>query len=90
MNLSTKPRPRRSSRHLKPDVAAALAWLRQHSSPKVRAGLARYGLPSAKALGVPVGTIQKLGKLLGKDHELAEALWITDVYEARLLEIASI
>jgi len=47
--------------------------------------MARFGLPSAKALGVRVGDIQKLGRQLGKDQELAEALWKTDVYEVRLL-----
>jgi 3-methyladenine DNA glycosylase AlkD len=79
------PRPARSRAQLKTDVAAALAWLKKNSSAKVRDGMARYGLPSDKALGVAVGTIQKLGKQLGQDHELAAALWDTDVYEARLL-----
>ena len=78
-------RPPRSASRLKADVAAALAWLKKNSSAKVRDGMARYGLPADKALGVSVGNIQKLGKQLGKDHALAEALWATDVYEARLL-----
>lgn len=47
--------------------------------------MARYGLPSDKALGVSVGDIQKLGKKLGRSQALAEALWDTDIYEARLL-----
>ena len=55
------------------------------SSAKIRAGLARYGIPSDKALGIGVGDIQKYGKRLGKSQALAEALWKTDVYEARLL-----
>lgn len=63
----------------------ALDWLKRHSSRKVRDGMARYGLPSDKALGVGVGEIQKYGKQLGKSQALAEALWVTDVYEARLL-----
>jgi 3-methyladenine DNA glycosylase AlkD len=79
------PKPKRSAARLKADVAAALAWLKKNSSAKVRDGMARYGLPADKALGVPVGTIQKLGRELGKDHQLAEALWATEVYEARLL-----
>jgi 3-methyladenine DNA glycosylase AlkD len=79
------PRPPRTKAQLQADVTAALAWLKKNSSPQVRAGMTRYGLPNDSALGVPVGTIQKLGKQLGKDHELAGALWTTDVYEARLL-----
>src|SRR4051812_15473489 len=47
--------------------------------------MTRYGLPNDKALGVAVGEIQKLGKKLGRNQALAEALWATDVYEARLL-----
>lgn len=80
-----KSRTSRTSVQLKNEVGAALGWLKKNSSQKVRDGMARYGLPSDKALGVSVGTIQKLGKELGKDHELAMALWETDVYEARLL-----
>ncbi len=63
----------------------ALAELKRLSSPKVRDGMARYGLPNDKAWGVGVGDIQKLGKRIGKSQALAEALWATDVYEARLL-----
>ena len=69
----------------KPDVAAAVAWLKRNRSPKVRDGMARYGLPSDKALGVGVGALQKYGRQLGPDQALAEALWETDIYEARLL-----
>lgn len=54
-------------------------------SAKVRAGLARYGLPSDKALGIGVGAIQQYGKRLGRDQALADDLWKTDIYEARLL-----
>jgi 3-methyladenine DNA glycosylase AlkD len=66
-------------------VADALAWLKKHSKKSIRAGLARYAIPSDKALGVLMGDIQKLAKQLGRDHALALALWKTDVYEARML-----
>ena len=62
-----------------------LAELKKLSSAKVREGMTRYGLPNDKALGVAVGDIQQLGKKLGRNQALAEALWATDVYEARLL-----
>jgi len=66
-------------------VNFAIAKLKKLSSKSTRDGMARYGLPSDNALGVPVGKIQKLGKELGRDHELAEALWQTGIYEARML-----
>ena len=47
--------------------------------------MARYGLPSEKAFGVPVGVIKTLGKQLGTSHSLAAALWETGWYEARIL-----
>lgn len=63
----------------------ALAELKRLASAKVRDGMTRYGLPSDKALGVSVGTIQQVAKKLGRSQELADLLWATDVYEARLL-----
>jgi 3-methyladenine DNA glycosylase AlkD len=68
-----------------PRVAEALAWLEKHSKKSVRDGMSRYAIPNDKALGVLMGDIQKLGKLLGRDHALALELWKTDVYEARML-----
>jgi 3-methyladenine DNA glycosylase AlkD len=63
----------------------AVAALKRLGSKVGRDGMARYGLPSAKAFGVPMNRIQKLAKSLGKDHALAEALWNTGWYEAQLL-----
>lgn len=70
---------------IQPDPTTALAELRRAASAKVRDGMARYGLPAEKALGVAVGTIQQIAKKLGRSQALAEALWQTEVYEARLL-----
>lgn len=67
------------------DVRSSLAWLKKHATRQTRDGMARYGLPSDNALGVPVGRIQQLAKEIGRSQELADALWKTGVYEARLL-----
>jgi 3-methyladenine DNA glycosylase AlkD len=63
----------------------ALAELKRLSSKKYLDGMPRYGLPTNRALGVPVGSIQALGKRIGKDQRLAVALWDSGWYEARLL-----
>src|SRR5215212_2560733 len=68
-----------------PRVAHALAWLKKHSSRSVRDGMSRYAIPNDHALGVKMGDIQKLARQLGRDHDLALALWKTGVYEARML-----
>ena len=47
--------------------------------------MARYGIPSDNAFGVSVADIRLLAKRLGRNHELAAALWDTGVYEARML-----
>lgn len=63
----------------------ALHQLRMSSSQAYRDGLARYAIPTERAFGVPMGSIQALAKRLGRDHELAAALWDSAWYEARLL-----
>lgn len=63
----------------------AIAELKRKGSAKVLAGYARYGITTSKALGLSMKEIQALGEKLGKDHALAEALWKSGWYEARLL-----
>ena len=67
------------------DVETVVASLERLANKRTRDGLARYGIPSDNALGVTIGAIQKLAKSVGRDHDLAEALWQTGWYEARLL-----
>ena len=47
--------------------------------------MARYAIPSHNALGVAMRDIKALGSKLGRNHDLAAALWATGVYEARVL-----
>ncbi|HEV2884717.1 MAG TPA: DNA alkylation repair protein [Pyrinomonadaceae bacterium] len=75
----------REGKSIDDQVRSALVWLRRHSSKSTRDGMARYAIPSDNALGVSVGNIRALGKQLGRNHELAAALWETGVYEARML-----
>ncbi len=67
------------------DAEGALGELKRLASKTTLAGMARYGIPSKNALGVPVGKIQQLAQRIGKSHTLALELWDTGVYEARLL-----
>ena len=67
-------------------VRETLAALEKKGTAKGRAGMARYGIAtSGRGLGVAMGEIQAIGKRLGKNPELANALWETRCYEARLL-----
>jgi len=77
--------PRAAPASLPPELASALAALEAHADPKTLAGMARYGLPTAGALGVAVGDIQRVAKLLGQHHALAAELWQSGIFEARML-----
>jgi 3-methyladenine DNA glycosylase AlkD len=69
----------------KADAATAVAWLRAQGDPAFKAGLARYGLPTEKAFGLSVATLKSYAKTLGRDHDLAVALWKTGWTDARML-----
>ncbi|HSQ21026.1 MAG TPA: DNA alkylation repair protein [Blastocatellia bacterium] len=45
----------------------------------------RYGIYTTKAFGVSMANMQKVARPLGRNHELAAALWDTGWYEARML-----
>ncbi len=77
--------PKRTQQPLQEEVQAALNWLKRHGSKRNRDGMARYAIVSANVLGVSVANIRVLAKKLGRNHELAHALWATGVYEARML-----
>lgn len=62
-----------------------IRWLKQHGTKRTLDGMARYGIPSTKAFGVTVGELKAHAKKIGKNHTLAQALWKSGWYEARLL-----
>ena len=67
-------------------VAEAIAALEERAEARIRDGLARYGIATSdRVIGVPMAGIQKVARLLGRDHGLAGELWTTGVYEARML-----
>jgi 3-methyladenine DNA glycosylase AlkD len=66
-------------------VRDVLAQLEHRGTKANRDGMARYGILAPKAFGVSVTDLKTMAKPLGKDHELALALWKTGWYEARML-----
>jgi 3-methyladenine DNA glycosylase AlkD len=60
-----------------------LEWLEREGTQATIDGMTRYGIPNDRAFGVSMGTMQALAKRVGKDHDLAAALWETRWYEAR-------
>ncbi len=62
-----------------------LHQLKELADPSRLNGMARYGIPVDRALGVSLPQIRSLAKEIGRDHPLAIALWATKVHEARML-----
>jgi 3-methyladenine DNA glycosylase AlkD len=61
------------------------SWLADHRSDRNIAGMARYGIRTDTALGIPNAELRPLARKLGRNHERALALWASGVREARLL-----
>jgi 3-methyladenine DNA glycosylase AlkD len=70
---------------LQDEVQAALTWLERKSTKRDRENLARFSISTNKFFGVSMANMKVLAKQLGRNHELAAALWDTGWYEARML-----
>ncbi|MEI6725427.1 MAG: DNA alkylation repair protein [Actinomycetes bacterium] len=66
-------------------LRAVMDELAGMASEANRAGMARYGIKTDDAFGVPVPELRRIAKGHRRDHELALALWQTGSHEARLL-----
>ncbi len=62
-----------------------LREMRALGSPAAVESMARFGIVSAKAFGIPTPAIRTIARRLGQDQTLAEQLWATGVFEARVL-----
>jgi len=66
-------------------VQAALTWLKSKSTKRDRENMVRFAISASKFFGVSMANMKILAKRLGRNHELAAALWDTGWYEARML-----
>lgn len=62
-----------------------LAWLARRGRARDREGMARFGITSRRVFGVSMATMRPLVRRLGRDHNLALALWETGWLEARIV-----
>lgn len=62
-----------------------IAHLRVLASPDNRAGMARYGIETSTALGIPNAVLRPMAKSIGRSHPRAADLWASGIREARLL-----
>jgi 3-methyladenine DNA glycosylase AlkD len=84
INAKTTDQPSQPS--LEDQVKTVLTSLKRLADKRVLEDMSkRYGIYTTKAFGVSMSNIQKVAKPLGRNHELAAALWETRWYEARML-----
>lgn len=84
--VNAKPTKKTAQPSLEDQVQAVLTSLTRLAEKRVLEDMSkRYGVYTSKAFGVSMSNIQKVAKPLGRNHELAAALWETGWYEARML-----
>lgn len=66
-------------------TASVLAELHRLADPKNVAGMARFGIVGKNLLGISMIQLRALAKQAGRDQVLAEALWSSGLFEARIL-----
>jgi 3-methyladenine DNA glycosylase AlkD len=62
-----------------------LRRLRAAGDAAHRAGMARFGINTERALGISVPVLRKMSREFRRDHALAAELWASGVHEARIL-----
>jgi 3-methyladenine DNA glycosylase AlkD len=62
-----------------------LGYLASVANPDSVQGMARYGIRPARPLGVSIPRLRQLARDLGRDHLLAQQLWVSGFHEARIL-----
>jgi 3-methyladenine DNA glycosylase AlkD/uncharacterized protein YdhG (YjbR/CyaY superfamily) len=69
------------------EVATILRELERKASKRYRDDMrARYGIVTkAVVYGTPVAQLKAIARRLGRDHDLADALWRSGVHDARML-----
>lgn len=61
--------------------------LRDAGTEANRAGMARFGIETDRAFGVPLSVLRPLARSIGASPDLARELWASGFHEARLLAI---
>jgi 3-methyladenine DNA glycosylase AlkD len=54
-------------------------------NPEAVLGMAKYGINPDYAYGIAIPHLRQLAKDAGRDHNLAQQLWSTEIHEARIL-----
>lgn len=67
------------------DYQKIIKQLERLSNPQIVEGMARYGINSRNILGVSIPNLRTMAKEIGKNHPVAQRLWVSGIHEARIL-----
>ena len=59
--------------------------LKALANPDNVAGMVRFGINATSAYGISAPVLHRMAREIGKDHELAQELWDSEIHEARKL-----
>jgi len=59
--------------------------LKSLSNPETIEGMARFGITPERTYGVSIPNLRKIAKEIGRDHNLAQELWESNIRETRVL-----
>ncbi|HIW97684.1 MAG TPA: DNA alkylation repair protein [Candidatus Tidjanibacter gallistercoris] len=67
------------------ETEAILRWLEEHRDERNIAGMARFGIRTEGAFGVPIPMLRAEAKAYRRRHDVAMELWDTGLHEARIM-----
>lgn len=67
------------------ELKEILDWFEANRNPDNVAGMARFGIETSKAFGIPLPALRKMASRYRRRHDMALALWDTGIHEARIM-----
>jgi 3-methyladenine DNA glycosylase AlkD len=77
--------PGLDDRGMKVTYEEIIKKLKKLSNPKAIEGMARYGITPQKTFGVSIPNLRKIAQKAGRNRDLAQRLWASDIRETRIL-----
>ena len=66
-------------------IAEIVAFLDENRNDSNLPGMARYGINTQQAYGIPMPVLRRVAKKIGIDHQAARHLYRTGIHEAKIL-----
>lgn len=67
------------------ELKEILDWFEANRNPDNVAGMARFGIETSNAFGIPLPVLRKMASRYRRRHDMALALWDTGIHEARIM-----